>query len=276
MDNRTGMVPRQAGTKWRLGAVAVGAVAVAGVAAYRFSKRRQKGETSQRRVGDARRPSWRKLAAELPAAGRLLLAQLRPAHFHDASVGRGRAVLVIPGFLAHDLTTQLLRRTLSACGFRPFGWSDGFNLGARADLFETLQRRLGEVLEQAGGPVILIGWSLGGLYARELAKRRPADVSTVITLGSPISVDLRDNNAWKLYEAINDHPVDDPPVPVDPKGKPPVRTVAIWSSRDGIVAPASARGTSAESDERIEVDCRHNELVSDRKALAAILDVLKD
>jgi pimeloyl-ACP methyl ester carboxylesterase len=120
----------------------------------------------------------------------------------------------------------------------------------------------------------VVGWSLGGLYARELAKRRPDDISLVVTMGSPVSVDLRDNNAWKLYEAINDHPVDEPPVPVQVDVKPPVHTVAIWSDRDGIVAPASASGKPWESDEQLQVHSRHNELVSHPQALRTLVDVL--
>ena len=225
--------------------------------------------------GEAKRPSWRKLLREAPAALRLLLAQLRRPPFADPSAGGCRPVLVLPAFLANDIPTTLLRRTLRASGFRAYGWANGLNLGARSDTLERLGRRLDTVIAEAGGPVALIGWSLGGLYARELAKRRAADVSMVITLGTPFSVDLRRNNAWKLYELINDHPVDDPPVPVAPRVKPPVRTVAIWSPRDGIVAPASARGASGEVDQSIEVACTHNEMVSDPQALGAILSALK-
>lgn len=262
--------------RWRWGAIAAGGAAAAGVAAYALTRDRKGNAEPAHYAGDAQRPSWSKLWAEGPAAARLLLAQLMPAPARDVAAGRGRAVLVIPGFLANDLATIFLRRTLRAAGFRPYGWSGGMNMGARLDLLDRLEARLEEVLRDAGGPVALIGWSLGGLYARELAKRRSGDVSAVITLGTPFSVDLRDNNAWKLYEAINDHPVDDPPLPINPHEKPPVRTVAIWSRNDGIVAPASARGKSEEADERIEVGCRHNELVSDRRALAAILGALGD
>ncbi|HEX8223098.1 MAG TPA: alpha/beta hydrolase [Allosphingosinicella sp.] len=223
---------------------------------------------------DPGRPPWRKLLREAPAAARLLLAQLRKPPFADPSAGSGKPVLVLPAFLANDIPTALLRRTLRANGFRAYGWDNGLNLGARRDLLDRLGRRLDEVVEDAGGPVALIGWSLGGLYARELAKRRPKDVALVITLGTPFSVDLRRNNAWKLYELINDHPVDDPPLPVEVDAKPPVRTIAVWSRRDGIVAPASAQGAEGEVDETIEVRCTHNEMVSDPEPLALIVSLL--
>jgi hypothetical protein len=151
------------------------------------------------RRGEQRRPPWGKLLREAPAALRLLLAQLRKPPFADASVGGGKPALVLPAFLANDLPTSLLRRTLEANGFRAFGWGNGLNFGARSDTLNRLSKRLDEVIAKAGGPVAVIGWSLGGLYARELAKRRPCDVALVITLGTPFSVSLRRNNAWKLY-----------------------------------------------------------------------------
>ena len=223
---------------------------------------------------DLRRPSWRNLLAEAPAAVRLLAAQVRRPPVLEPDAGGRRAVLVLPAFLANDLPTTLLRRTLDACGFRAFGWANGLNLGARPDTLERLGRRLDEVISEAGAPVAVIGWSLGGLYARELGRHRAEQVSMVITLGTPFAFGQRRNNAWKLYEAINDHRVDNPPVPAAPALKPPVRTVACWSPRDGIVAPASARGTPEEADERVELSCRHNEFVSDKQALAAIVRIL--
>ncbi|HEX8482900.1 MAG TPA: alpha/beta hydrolase [Allosphingosinicella sp.] len=223
--------------------------------------------------GDKRRPGWGELLMEGPAAARLMAAQLGAARVRE-DVGRGRGVLVIPAFLANDVPTTQLRRTLRACGFQPYGWRQGLNLGARRDKFERLLRRIDIIAAETRGPVALVGWSLGGLYARELAKRRAGKVSTVVTLGTPFSQSLRSNNAWKLYEAINDHDVDHPPVPIAPDEKPPARTIAMWSPLDGIVAPASAAGEDWEADLRVELGCRHNEMVSDPQALRAIVEAL--
>lgn len=124
------------------------------------------------RESDYRRPSWRKLLLEIPAAVRLMVAQLRRPPFRWAC-GNEQPVMVIPGFLASDWLTSHLRRTLIACGFRAYGWGLGRNLGARADLFLRLGARLDEILAERGRPVALVGWSLGGLYARELASAGP-------------------------------------------------------------------------------------------------------
>ncbi len=218
-------------------------------------------------------PSWRKFMREGPAIFRLLANQLRGAVLHEC-LSNGQPVLVLPGFFASDLSTVLLRRTLAACGFSPHGWALGRNLGARPDLLDELRKRLETIFVQARRPVILLGWSLGGVYARELATQHPEAVACVVTLGSPFSGDRRANNAWKLYELINRHRVDEPPIDLNEKIKPPAYTVAIWSKSDGIVAPASARGKTGETDEQIELTATHMGLGSDPSAIRAIVTLL--
>lgn len=205
-------------------------------------------------------------------------AASRPTERFGPSVvrGRGEPVLVIPGFLATDLSTALMRRALDRAGFRAYGWRQGINLGTRADTLERLSARLDAVRADAGGPVALVGWSLGGLFARELAKERPDAVSRVVTMGSPFSGDPRANRIWRLYEMIARHPVDAPPLPVNLPEKPPVPTVAIWSARDGVITPACARGRPGERDTTIEVGCTHLGLVRAPDALAAMIRALAD
>src|SRR3546814_15087731 len=93
------------------------------------------------------------------------------------------------------------------------------------------------------GPIIIVGWSLGGLYAREIAKRRPHDVARVVTLGSPFSGDIRANRAWRLYEWIAGHKVDHLPPGMRLAEKPPQPPFALWPHHDGIVSPAPQTGT---------------------------------
>lgn len=187
----------------------------------------------------------------------------------------GRAVMVIPGFMARDIFTLRLRRMLRIAGYAPHGWGLGMNRGATPDLLDRLCEQLDAIALDEGTPVSLIGWSLGGLYARELAKLRPELVDRVITLGSPFSGDLRANRAWKLYERLNGHPVDQPPMQVDLTRKPPMKTFALWSANDGIVAPACARGLPHEADSNVEVKCRHMDFVSAPAAITAIFDALE-
>lgn len=199
-----------------------------------------------------------------------LVAHLRPAE----GTGKGRPVMVIPGLLASDRSTVVMRRMLKAHGFRAYGWGLGVNAGVRTDLLERAEEQLEHAARK--GKVTLIGWSLGGLYAREIAKRRPELVERVLTLGSPFSGDIRANNAWRLYEMVNDHKVDNPPIDARVHEKPPVPTIALWSRRDGIVAPACARGRPEECDRAIEVDCTHIGFMAEPCALNAVLDVLRE
>ena len=166
----------------------------------------------------------------------------------------GPPALVIPGFIAGDRTTMELRRALADAGFRVHPWRQGWNLGATPDLIDRLRHSLGLVGDQR--PVLLVGWSLGGVFARELARAVPERVRAVATLGSPFSGDPRLNNVWRLYERIAGHPVDEPPIP-RVFDKPPVPTLAIWSRRDGIVAAEAARGKDGERDKAVEVSSSH-------------------
>lgn len=166
----------------------------------------------------------------------------------------GPPALVIPGWVASDRTTLALRQALAGAGWRVHGWDLGFNRGATGDTIERLQRRLDEV--SGGRPVLLIGWSLGGVYARELARAAPEQARAVVTLGSPFSGDPRQNNVWRLYEWIARHKVDEPPIPRI-TDKPPAPQLAFWSRRDGIIAPRAARGLEHERDKAVEMRCTH-------------------
>ena len=181
--------------------------------------------------------------------------------------------MVIPGFLANDRTTLGLQRALAGAGFRVAGWGLGLNRGVSED---TLDRIVGQVERFGGGrPVILVGWSLGGIYAREVAKVRPDLAVKVITLGSPFSGDPHGNNVWRLYEWVAGHPVDNPPIDAVLGEKPPVPTLAIWSRRDGIVAPACARGEAVESDRQIELDCGHMGFAVSSRAYPRIVEAIR-
>ena len=225
---------------------------------------------------DLRPPPLRLLLAELGVAGVWLRARVAPRRVALTQSGTGAPVITLPGFCAGDLSMAQMRKTLRASGYRARGWGLGPNLGARADLMERLDERVRDVTEREGRPAYLVGWSLGGVFAREYAKRHPGRVAGVISMGSPFSGSRRANNAWRLYRVIAGHSVDDPPVPILPDAKPPVPTVALWSARDGVVAPASARGRPDESDAAIELACRHLGFAYAPDAVAAVARCLAD
>jgi pimeloyl-ACP methyl ester carboxylesterase len=176
-------------------------------------------------------------------------------HLRARGPADGPPAMVIPGFLSYDRHTTEMRRALAEAGFRVHPWRQGFNWGARADTLERLKRAVDAC--GAKEPMLIVGWSLGGLYAREIARAEPDRVRAVVTMGSPVWGDLRRyTSVWKLYERVAGHPVDKPPIP-HIEDKPPVPTLALWSGRDGIVGAPSARGAENTRDKAVELDTTH-------------------
>ncbi len=207
---------------------------------------------------------------------RIWAAPIRRVKTERQAEADGRPVLVLPGIMSGDHATSLLRRSLDAAGYRAHGSNFRLVTGVTPETLAKAQGRLAEVCETENRKVTLVGQSLGGIYARVLAQRHPDLVSMVLTLGTPFSGDRRANNAWRLYEAINDHKVDAPSLPDDPSIKPPVHTVALWSPVDGVVAPPCARGNPDESDVAIEVPFKHFAMAAHRDSIAKVIEVLNE
>ena len=193
-----------------------------------------------------------------------------------AAAKNPKTVMLLPGFGSHPTRMRNMARQMEAAGHTAKRWGLGFNFGATAVRFERVEKRLCEIYDRAGEPIALVGWSLGGVIARELAKRHPDKVKLVMTLGTPFSGDRRANNASRVYEAINDHSVDNPPFEDDPKQKPKAHTIAIWSPYDGVIAPACSRGEAGERDIAIEVPERHFEFSASRRSINRILKLLEE
>lgn len=219
-------------------------------------------------------PSFRLLAAEIRYLPDLMLARRKPVTMHRSDVGQGAPVMTLPGFCANDDSMKQMRFNLNAAGFSAKRWKMGRNLGARLDTMERIHARVQDIADKSGQRVNLVGWSLGGIMAREYARNHPDHVASVITMGSPFSGSLKANHAWRLYQIVAGHKIDDMPVPIDPGLKPPVPTFALWSSRDGVIAIASARGEAHQSDVIREVDCGHLGFAFDPAAIDAVIDCL--
>lgn len=230
-------------------------------------------------MNDARAPGALKLAREIGSFGVMrYLARFGSTVRMPPPSKRLplNPTLIVPGFMADDSTTARMRRSFNAAGRPAYGWALGRNRGVTADILDEVDCRVRDIQAEAGddAPVNLVGWSLGGLIAREYSKQEPERVAKVVTLGSPFSGDIHNNNAWRMYELIAGHLVDDPPITADLNQKPPVPTIAFWSRRDGVVAPAAARGKRGEADEFIELDCTHMAFVSHPGSIRAVANVL--
>ncbi len=185
-----------------------------------------------------------------------------------------RTVMILPGFAAHPRKLGYFAREIERAGHTAKRWGHGRNWGPTPERFEAVEARLLDLHERAGEQVVLVGWSLGGLFARELAKRHSQAVARVITMGSPFSGSPRANNAWRAYQFITGHSVDTPPVESDIAIKPPVDTVAMWSPNDGVIGARSAAGRPGERDRAIALRCTHLGFIYAPEAIRMVLSEL--
>ncbi|MDP3654657.1 MAG: alpha/beta hydrolase [Rhodoferax sp.] len=153
-----------------------------------------------------------------------------------APAGDGHAVIVFPGLSASDGSTLPLRGYLKNLGYDVSGWNQGHNFGPRSGILETAKRQVIDTFKASGHKVSLVGWSLGGIYARELAKLLPEYVRNVITLGTPFAGTHKSTNAWRLYELTSGHDVTRITAHFDLPTAPPMPTTSIFSRTDGVVA----------------------------------------
>jgi pimeloyl-ACP methyl ester carboxylesterase len=194
----------------------------------------------------------------------------------QAPKGDGHPVLALPGFLASDLSMAPMRRYLKELGYDAYAWNMGRNFGGISSRRAALRDLLKRVHEGTGRKVSIIGWSLGGVYARDLASQMPELVRSIITLGSPFADDIRATNATRLYELLSGEGVDDiPEIRAAIAGDMPVPATSIYSRTDGIVNWRTSRVRPSATAENIEVHlASHLGLGVNPAALWAIADRL--
>ena len=188
--------------------------------------------------------------------------------------GDGHPVFVLPGLGAHDFTTLPLRRFLDELGYVPYPWKQGFNLGPRRGVIERCHAQLETIYQRHQRPVSLIGWSLGGVYAREVAKEMPDKSRCVITLGAPFTGHPRATNAWRAYEILSGQKVEDMETMEQVRRAPPVPTTSIYSRSDGIVSWRCSVNEEGPLAENIEVHASHVGMGMNPLALYAVADRL--
>lgn len=188
--------------------------------------------------------------------------------------GDGHPIVVLPPFGAADQFTSGLRSFLANRGYDVHPWGHPEVLGLHR-LVHVAAERVHEVSENGGRAVTLIGHSLGGVYAREVARFIPADVRSVITLGSPIS-DLKANHVWPMFEAASGTRVASLPDDFAERmaEAPPVPTTSIFSKTDGVVAWRSCIDRTDGEVENVEVVGSHIGLPSNPWAIYIVGDRL--
>ena len=190
-------------------------------------------------------------------------------------VGDGHPVIVFPGLGASDITTVALRNFLRERGYTPYPWKQGFNFGPRHGVLETCRAQVMQEAERHGEKVSLIGWSLGGIYAREIAKEQPDHVRCVITLGTPFAGHPRATNAWRFYEMVSGQATHDDALLEQIRQAPTCPTTSIYSKTDGVVAWHCSLNADEPHTENIEVHASHIGMGMNPLALYALADRLR-
>ena len=186
---------------------------------------------------------------------------------HPEAIGDGHPVMVYPGLGAGSRTTSQLRTFLTRAGFDASDWGGGVNIGHAGDFDEWLDGLVRNVralqARHGGRKVSLVGWSLGGIFAREIAKRAPAAVRTVITLATPFASLGDANHAGTLFKLLNGEVSKiTPALEAQLRTSPPVPTTSIYSKSDGIVSWRGCIEKRSAIAESVEVDASHLGMVN--------------
>ena len=189
--------------------------------------------------------------------------------------GDGHAVFIAPGLLATDRSTWLLRRFLADKGYAVEGWGLGRNVGS-IEQFDAVRDRLGALADRSGGPVSVIGWSLGGVAARYATAGIPDAVRQIITLGSPFQVDPRTKALFPAYARLGGVTRDDftPERLAAVMETPVVPTTSIASRDDAVVPLEEARQPAGPRAETIEIGGSHVGLARNAAVWRIIADRL--
>lgn len=206
---------------------------------------------------DVRAPGWWQVALEARAPFEFAASLAAWPVLVNAVRGDGHPVVVYPGFVATDASTEPLRLLLRTLGHDAHGWGQGRNLSPNPEVLDRALDHVRSLHQRHGRKVSLVGWSLGGLYARELAKGAPEAVRCVVSLGSPFTGPAQASNAWRLFNVINRNRPKVQRSRASLRATPGVPTTSIYSRSDGVVAWQCSVEQVGSMSENIEVEASH-------------------
>jgi pimeloyl-ACP methyl ester carboxylesterase len=215
-----------------------------------------------------------------PACAQQITDTFNGKALKDAPQGDGHPVMVLPGVLGNDMSMTVLSNRIENAGYKVYGWDAGMNLGPSEETAKHLEAHLAKIYAENGNrKVSLVGYSLGGVYARELARKHPDMVRNVITLSSPYA--MKGSNGWPddRVRAINKHfqPQQDKrgeELAAEIASLPQVRSTSVYSENDWIVDKESAISPQTTGSENLPVNSGHVALPFDNAAAALVLDRL--
>ena len=191
-----------------------------------------------------------------------------------SNIGKGQVVIVVPGLLSSNLATIILRKYLNKIGFKAFGWKSGINLG-RLESLSIIINHVEEAASHHNQKVILVGWSMGGIFVREVAKNQPNLIKKVITIGSPFADITAPNHAKWAYNLFNDESTIDQNIVSQIHVPAPVPTVALYSKTDGMVPwEACMEIQESETHKNIEISSSHFGMGANPNVLKVVVENL--
>jgi pimeloyl-ACP methyl ester carboxylesterase len=197
--------------------------------------------------------------------------------FALAPRGDAHPVLVLPGLMASDLSTHVLRSWLGRLGYPVVGWALGRNRGPSDEVTRQLPALVDRLANEHGAAVSIVGWSLGGIYARRLALRIPAQVRQVISLGSPFALAGRPVDGTpgaRVYQRLNPGPTNRR-VSRGSLSRPlPMPSTSVYSRWDGVVDWRQCRQQPGPRSENVAVRSSHLGMGHDPAVLWVIADRL--
>jgi len=205
-------------------------------------------------------------------------AQLLSRRFYEKNLpqGNGRSVIVIPGFGAGDFETKMLRKSLRRLGYRSVPWKMGRNMGSNSENRAHLRSEITRLKGLTGQKVSIVGWSLGGVFARELGRSFPEDVHSVVSLGTPFNGDHDANILHDIFHRLSgsEFSSDDLAAFNQRKEPPGVISTSIYSKSDGVVSWQCSLEKETELTENVEVISSHCGLVFNPLAVSALAHAL--
>lgn len=206
-----------------------------------------------------------------------LLLQL-PLLRLQAKRGQGEPVIVLPGFMADDNSTYVLRQFLNSIGYNAVPWDLGVNRKPMLSLLPAMQKLLDKLIREYKQPVRLVGWSRGGIISRELARDTPEKIARVITIGSPVkggvsassigamvqrTVGMSSHAMSTLLRERNQRPIN-----------VPVR--AIYSKLDGVVNWQACIDDTSPDVEHFEISGSHVGMGTNADVFRLLPKLLRD
>jgi pimeloyl-ACP methyl ester carboxylesterase len=210
-----------------------------------------------------------RIAADLAGGLRHLSQALAAAR------GANEPVLLLPGFMAGDASMWPLRLFLRRLGWDARGWELGFNRGDAPRLLPRVIEVADRLAQQRGQALRVVGWSMGGFMARELARDRADLVARVITMGTPVVGGPKYTAAAPIFRSRG-WDLDAVEAECEARASRPIEApiTAIYSRRDGVVAWQACLDRTSPRIEHVEVQSTHAGLGFDGRVWQIIVDRL--